>query len=62
MCGLVTVCALYSQAAIYGMSQGIPDRSLVGEIVMEYIDALYNTNLKPEMNGVHSNGMNGHAK
>lgn len=46
------------QAAVYGMSQAIPDRSLVTEIVMEYVDALYNTNYKP----LEKNGMNGHAK
>jgi len=44
-------------AAVYGMSQAIPDRSLVTEIVMEYVDALYNTNYKP----LEKNGMNGHA-
>lgn len=28
-------------AAIYGMSQSIPDRSLVGEIAGAFLDALY---------------------
>lgn len=52
------------------MSQAIPDRSLVGEIAMEYMDALYNTDLKPihdtngvkGMNGTNGHAMNGHAK
>jgi hypothetical protein len=31
------------QAAIYGMAQSIPDRSLVGEIAGTFFDAYYST-------------------
>ncbi|KAF6031275.1 SGPL1 [Bugula neritina] len=44
-------------AALYGMSQTIPDRSLVGELVMEYLDALYDTSYSsksPSMSNGHA--------
>lgn len=49
------------QAAIYGMSQTIPDRSLVKELVMEYIDALYSTTMKSKStrNGINQLPANG---
>lgn len=57
-------CSLYKlQAAMYGMSQTIPDRSIVEDLVMEYVDALYNTNYQPVasshqvMNGQKHNKM-----
>lgn len=31
------------QAAMYGMAQSIPDRSLVGELAWCYLDAMYST-------------------
>ncbi|CAH1795552.1 unnamed protein product, partial [Owenia fusiformis] len=42
--------------AIYGMAQSIPDRKLVGEIALGFIDACYSTKGAPV-----SNGTNGHA-
>lgn len=32
-----------TQAAMYGMAQSIPDRSLVGELAWCYLDAVYST-------------------
>ena len=34
---------LFFQAAVYGMAQTIPDRSLVSEMGARFIDALYVT-------------------
>lgn len=31
------------QAAVYGMAQALPDRSMVGDIAKHYLDAYYNT-------------------
>ncbi|XP_067928778.1 sphingosine-1-phosphate lyase 1-like [Watersipora subatra] len=41
-------------AAMYGMSQTIPDRSLVGELVMEFLDALYDTSYSASMSNGHT--------
>lgn len=35
--------ALTGQAAVYGMAQAIPDRSMVGDIAKHYLDAYYST-------------------
>lgn len=35
---------LQKQAAIYGSSQTVPDRSLVGSLTGKFIDLLYETN------------------
>lgn len=48
--------AVEGDMAIYGMSQRIPDRSIVGDITKVYIDAMYYTPKledKPIVNGVH---------
>lgn len=39
-------------AAIYGMSQSIPDRSMVGEIATLFLEALYNLKTLPKANGI----------
>jgi sphinganine-1-phosphate aldolase len=36
------------QAAMYGMAQSIPDRSIVSEIAAGFFDAYYNTAAKPQ--------------
>ena len=36
--------SLLLQAAVYGMAQTLPDRSLVKEMANQFIDALYTTN------------------
>lgn len=35
---------LSGQAAVYGMAQAIPDRSLIGEFAKAYMDGYYCTN------------------
>ncbi len=35
---------LSGRAAVYGMAQKIPDRSLVSELGANFLDALYSTN------------------
>ncbi|KAK2566386.1 Sphingosine-1-phosphate lyase 1 [Acropora cervicornis] len=43
-------------AAIYGMAQGIPDRSIVAEVACGFLDCVYNINTsQPQENGVHHN-------
>jgi len=42
----------FIQAAIYGMSQSIPDRSMVGEIATLFLEALYNLKTLPKANGI----------
>ncbi|CAH3170637.1 unnamed protein product [Porites lobata] len=43
-------------AAIYGMAQGIPDRSIVTELACCFLDCMYNIgNTQPQANGVHHN-------
>ena len=44
------------QGAIYGMSQSIPDRSLVSEICGLFLDACYTTNDPVTENGSTPNG------
>ncbi|XP_040292090.1 sphingosine-1-phosphate lyase 1-like isoform X2 [Bufo bufo] len=44
--------------AIYGMTQMIPDRSMVSEILKAYLDCLYLTELPPSVK--HINGLPGH--
>lgn len=44
------------QMAIYGMSQGIPDRSIVGDFTRLFIDSMYITPKSEEKvisNGIH---------
>lgn len=49
------ICSLF-QAAIYGMAQGIPDRSIVAEVACGFLDCVYNINTsQPQENGVHHN-------
>lgn len=43
---LYTHIPLSVQAALYGMAQSIPDRSLVGELAWCYLDAMYSTKQK----------------
>lgn len=48
--------AVEGDMAVYGMSQGIPDRSIVGEFTKLFIDSMYFTPKQEEkavMNGVH---------
>ncbi len=51
--GTVCVCGPFAlkcfQAALYGMSQKIPDRTIVKEFAFAYLDACYST---PEINDV----------
>lgn len=43
-------------AAIYGMAQGIPDRSIVSELACGFLDCMYNiSNNQRQENGVHKN-------
>lgn len=44
---------LLLQSAIYGMSQSIPDRSIVNEIAWGFLDCMYNVNHEP----AHENGV-----
>lgn len=44
--------------AIYGMAQSIPDRSLVAEISLAYLDGLYSTDVPGSEK--HMNGSPGH--
>nr|CAG4648625.1 EOG090X051L [Polyphemus pediculus] len=38
-------------AAVYGMAQSIPDRSMVGEIASIFLETMYTLKSKPETNG-----------
>ncbi|XP_077999226.1 sphingosine-1-phosphate lyase 1-like [Glandiceps talaboti] len=41
------------QAAIYGLAQTLPDRSVISEVVTAFLDACYKTeNSKPHQNGI----------
>lgn len=51
------------QGAIYGMSQSIPDRSMVSQIVGLFLEACYSTkDAEPEMNGSKNGKHSKHGK
>ena len=43
---------MFFQAAIYGMAQKIPDRTMVAELASHCLDCLYSTTPQPTENGI----------